>query len=565
MKKGMKKSAGVTLITLIITVIVILIIVGTAITISLNSGDLFGKTDTTTKKSNIEALKESVSVAVVTSKGYGEGESFKDKLEGQMTDDVVITEVNGKSDVLRVERNGTVVTVFEDGEILDGGMEFWDGSTIECPELKKENDIWNWYIYRPGQLKFLEVFVNNGNSLTAEGGTDLTSYVETAGYNQEDVVMNRLATIYLMNNLDLGARQNNGTLTEGTSWTPIGTNSENVINKLGVFEGNNYCIKGVYVQRNAEYNGLFGNSNTIQNLTIRDSYIEGTNYTGGIVGCVYNGSLTNCHNNNTTVKTDSFGGGIVGVTQNSIINCTNSGSVICKTNSSANFFGGIVGSEYGNANNIAIVSGCINNGTVSGKGTYVGGIAGQIRYSRVSKCVNNGNVKHERSSTGYQQDVGGITGFIINSEKLSECTNNGNVESKGAYVGGIVGRALRTIVIENCYNTGAVTGNSGSGGVLGAAYGDASSIINCYNIGEIEGDSDKGGLIGSNGNSSTCTNSYYLTGTATRDYGNINGSTFVRDKEFIRNDFVITANQNGVIWEVIESKNNGFPVFAQQK
>lgn len=86
----------------------------------------------------------------------------------------------------------------------------------------------------------------------------------------------------------------------------------------GIFEGNNYTVRGVYVNRTADYNGIFGNSNMIQNLTIKDSYVVGTTATGGIVGNA--GTVKNCHNINTTVMLVKGNyqcvGGIVGQVRN---------------------------------------------------------------------------------------------------------------------------------------------------------------------------------------------------------------------------------------------------------
>ena len=157
---------------------------------------------------------------------------------------------------------------------------------------------------------------------------------------------------------------------------------------------------------------------------------------------------------------------------------------------------------------------------------------------------------HRTSTSGYQQDIGGVTGFIIGS-RIEKCANTGTIQVAGSFTGGIVGRVLSTNAIVNCYNTGFINGKNGSGGIMGAAYGNGnpSSIENCYNIGAINGTSNIGGLIGEMGNQPTCTNSYYLTGTATRDIGNASASNFVKDKNYITTTFVSTANQNEIAWE----------------
>ena len=295
----MKKTNGITLIALVITIIVLLILAG--ISISMLSGDnsILSRASEAKNQTNEKSLKEEVQVAVsgrlIEKKTTGtNAKTLEEELREKISNADEITAAS--LGACYVKRDNTELTVYDSGEIEDGKFEIWDGSTVECPEFKKENNIWNWYIYKPSQLKFLADFVNDEN----KGGTsvpdNLRSMVTNAGYNAEEITMTIDTTIYLMNNLDMGARQTNGTKTTGTDWTPIGVATINV----GTFEGNNYTIIGVYVNRDANYCGLFGYSNKIQNVTIKDSYIKGKNAVGGIVSYPLN-DIENCHNKNTSV------------------------------------------------------------------------------------------------------------------------------------------------------------------------------------------------------------------------------------------------------------------------
>ena len=87
-------------------------------------------------------------------------------------------------------------------------------------------------------------------------------------------------------------------LTTGNGFMPIGKTSELAFK--GTFDGNNYTISHLRVERNAKYVGLFGNSITIQNLTIKDSYIKGNECVGGIIG-IAKKTVFNCKNVNTYV------------------------------------------------------------------------------------------------------------------------------------------------------------------------------------------------------------------------------------------------------------------------
>ena len=131
------------------------------------------------EKTEYTNLKEEVQMVLLgremtSGSGGTNTKTLKEDLEQQLGN-AQVTEVNGLKDTCYVKRENAEITVYENGEILEGKVSVWDGSKKESPEFKKENNIWNWYIYTPEQLKFLSDFVNNGNSLT--GTVDLTSIV----------------------------------------------------------------------------------------------------------------------------------------------------------------------------------------------------------------------------------------------------------------------------------------------------------------------------------------------------------------------------------------------------
>ena len=132
-----------------------------------------------------------------------------------------------------------------------------------------------------------------------------------------------------MSNLDLGASWSDGELISGTEWTPIGSyNNDNTYRLNAPFEGNGYVIKNVYVNTTNNFAGVFGNSSSITNLTVIDSYISGATCTAGIVGAVRSGEVTNCTVENVTIiSSGTSSGGICGSTYGGIKNCYNSGSV----------------------------------------------------------------------------------------------------------------------------------------------------------------------------------------------------------------------------------------------
>lgn len=695
------QNKGITLIALVITVIVLLILAGIGISMLSGDNNILKRAGDAKDKTELESLAEEAKIVMSnrtiekTTMGTN-SKTLKQDLESGISGGQAeeITKADGTTkytDVCYVTKNGKTITVYEDGEIEEGKVSIWKGVTdIECPEFKKdENNVWNWYIYTAGQLKFLADFVNNGNSLNGtENGADLNDYVTQANYDPSTVTMSTDTTIYLMNNLDLGARHGEGTTEEEKwatnpdelKWTPIGIDQNNVKDKLGTFEGNNYTICGVYVNRDTPFSGIFGNSNTIQNLTIKNSYIKASYMVGGIVGRIRSGKIGNCHNINTLViSTDeelSAVGGVVGQASKSnyIIKCTNSGKVIgngvtyggyvggiigfanvsveiiecnnngtikgkeyvggivgCSDTSSTisecnnngaiegkNYVGGIVGCSKTSStiiecnNNVAIegnrcvggivgssfgtIRGCKNSGTIEGESERVGGIAGNMTYnSKVEQCSNIGNV------TGKGEYNGGIVGIIPTdtqdpSDKdpatVSKCYNSGKVQGKD-YTGGVIGTAAqykslieksynlgevngtgnvggiagsfgRSSRLVNCYNINKVTGTNNVGGIAGNSYSSTCEIKNCYNIGNVSsGTTNLGGILGKNQNSSTIENSYYLEGTAALDVGSGSTNSLAKNKEFITQDFVTTANTTETIWKVEAGKNDGWPILNE--
>ena len=289
-------------------------------------------------------------------------------------------------------------------------------------------------------------------------------------------------------------------------WNPIG----NSINQYrGTFNGANYTISGLYIDSNADYQGLFGyvsSSGKVQNLSVSGSVsVSGSDHVGGIVGYNSSGTVTNCAFSGS-VSGNNYVGGVVGLNRGSVINCTNTGSV----KGSGIYVGGVVGWNSSDAN----VTNCYNTGDVSGpdsgNSNQVGGVVG-CNSGIVTNCYNTGSVN------GSGSPVGGVVGD--NGGSVESSYNTGAV-SGGEDVGGVVGDNGGTV--ENCYNTGSVKGDWYVGGVVGDNRGP---VKNCYNTGTVTGpDSGSGsyvgGVVGYNISSGTVTNCYFLTGTAEKGIGN---------------------------------------------
>ena len=229
--------------------------------------------------------------------------------------------------------------------------------------------------------------------------------------------------------------KSDGTLNEGTfkEWTPIGNTNSSYSPYLGIFDGKNHTISGLYFKQDTYEVGFFGyNRGKISNVGILDSYFCGASQVGGV--CGYNSStITNCYNkgvvDRTAETTGSFGG-VCGCNLGILTNCYNTGIV-----KGHEFVGGVSGS-----NNNTITN-CYNTGIVSGQ-SFVGGVSGNNNKT-ITNCYNTGIVSG-------QSYVGGVNGCNGNGTIIN-CNATGEVNGTGSYVGGVIGMNLNKGTITNCY------------------------------------------------------------------------------------------------------------------
>ena len=246
---------------------------------------------------------------------------------------------------------------------------------------------------------------------------NLKEFAAIVNGTAEGIDQNTSANAKLMNNIVLNEKievDGNGAVTNQeklSEWIPIGNSSNEY---RGTFNGAGHTIKGLYIDSNADYQGLFGylstdgdNTGTVQNLSVSGS-VKGDDYVGGVVG--YND-------------------------EGRVINCTNTGSV----KGSGDRVGGVVGYNGGTVEN------CYNTGTVTGTDDWVGGVVG-VNSSSVTNCYNTGNISGEKYVGGVVGDNSSIEGD--NSSNVENCYNIGEVSGSLSPVGGVVG----------CNYSGTVTG-----------------------------------------------------------------------------------------------------------
>lgn len=229
----------------------------------------------------------------------------------------------------------------------------------------------------------------------------------------------------------------------GKGFNPIGTSGNSPF--TGTFDGNGNEIRELFIDRPDENHvGLFGFASgaTINGVSLVDADVTGRHRTGGLVGEMNSGSIT-----------DSYSAGSV----DGAINV-----------------GGLVGKNNGS------IAKSHSTGEVSGE-KEVGGLVGYAdETSVVETSYSIGDVS---ATEGDASPIGGLIGSNKGAVRASYSLI-GTVTGEN-YVGGLVGTNLGDAsLIESSYSWMDVVGTGDySGGLVGMNHG---SITGSYSIGFVE-------------------------------------------------------------------------------
>lgn len=378
----------------------------------------------------------------------------------------------------------------------------------------------------------------------------------------------------------------NGTLLADSAklvkWTPIGNSS---VAFSGNFDGDGHAVSGVFINTTSTHNGLFGNNEgTVQNVTVKNSWIQGGDYTAGVVGSLNeNGIIQNVKNQATIIGTGSATGGIVGQsyyiygTTTNITGAVNEGIV-----QGNKLVAGIIGSVNAHIN----IKNAENRAPISGN-YGVGGIAGHVGSSvKIENVKNSANISGKNytagiaSYFGYTYCISGRnygslvgaqnTGEIIGSEysagivgeaqcvTITNAANVGNVTGTNR-VAGIIGKSEKS-TSTNLYNRGEIVGGKYVGGIIG--HNQEGVTSSAYSTAAVEGDSLVGILVGYNYNT-TMKDYYYIAREGLEAFGQNNGggsASAKTESEMKSADF---AKLLGDAWIFDSAQNDGFPIFKE--
>lgn len=182
----------------------------------------------------------------------------------------------------------------------------------------------------------------------------------------------------------------------------------------GTFNGNGYSIKNLTINSNANYSGLFGQTNgaTLKNIFLENENINSTaSYVGSLIGFAQATTIDNSASSNISVKGIGGVGGLVGYLAGTITSSYTTGNV-----AGTRFIGGLVGRQTS-----GVINSCYTTANVSGT-QDIGGFVGLVDPPcTIKSCSSSGNVKGTLN-------VGGFTGS--NSGNIDN-TNFWNADSSG--------------------------------------------------------------------------------------------------------------------------------------
>ena len=173
------------------------------------------------------------------------------------------------------------------------------------------------------------------------------------------------------------------------------------LTESGIF--NNITVKKANIKGTSNYTGgVIGRITSkiyynIGDITVTDSKIQGVNYTGGVIG---NGRGRNLTVQNSEIQGNTYVGGAIGVL------------------------------DYNSSDNRAYL---VQDCTITGTGSYIGGVTGQSNEMYGAFSVNNEVIGKGTNAVS----VGGISGINYNSMRESASIDT-KISVQGRNAGGIV-------------------------------------------------------------------------------------------------------------------------------
>lgn len=438
---------------------------------------------------------------------------------------------------------------------------------------------------------FFDYPLNEATTLYAKFyDTTLGEYIVISNVEQLMAIKDDPASKYLL------ARDIN---CKGETLTPIDEFS-------GEIEGNGYRILNFSLSEDAHQLGFIRTNNgAIKNLTFDDFTFDvlldgGGESFYGVVCCINNGLVENCHTSNGEIKINCsvyasnryvYAGGIVGKNSGTITKCTNNASFVTHFSASGfitwkvynGYIYPLIAGICGDMTEGATLTDCTNFANISIEGLrnsygvphiYAGGIVSRNK-GTIENGENLGNIDLIMSTTSaVYYCVGGAVAVNQGdaSNIYAQCNINisGNATGNSCLLGGFSG--YNSGEIRDCYSVADITNTCVEAKAIGGFLGyNSGKVYNCYSVIDMKGNltsvNSVGGFVGINellsGNEAIINKcftmgSIELAGVPVNS-GNIVGLSTgsIRDSYYVDtfaiNKVTSTQDENGEVTEIVEA------------
>ncbi|WP_290762922.1 hypothetical protein [Fibrobacter sp. UBA4297] len=376
------------------------------------------------------------------------------------------------------------------------------------------------------------------------------------------------------------------------TWSPIGVFGKNVYGYgnrpfSGTFDGGLKTISGLNITDTTSYSGLFGltrgahisnivikgakldvgsyagvlagkmDSTTVENCTLEDVEIKGTDRVGGLVGEASTVEVLSVVVSGTVQGTNSVGGIVGRMQDGSIATVMNKAKV-----SGSVTVAGVVGS-FASVNTDGVIIDAMNYGTV--KGTKdVAGVVATLSSTRLERSGNFGAVDADSSQIG---NVGGVVAVASSKSVVKEVFNTAPITVvRSMSAGGVIG-SMKSVNGSGMFNLGELSGKaSNMGGLVGVVDGET-TMESSYNAGKIPDNNVSGTVAGKAASSVTLKNVYYdkTVGGSCLVIANQMGmelpSGFATE-EMKAATFIATLSGTDGVWKAGSATFGGYPAFS---
>ena len=312
-----------------------------------------------------------------------------------------------------------------------------------------------------------DITVNDWNEQDISGGEAVewvNGFSETGDYEPAQLnadgyyeIKNGGNLFWFANHVNTADRTANAVLTadidlEGRPWTPIGSTGEANNNFRGVFDGQNYTIRGLNVEGGRAGLGFFGEvrTGTVKNFTIYGEVVVNTevDYIGGVIG-----SICGLNGENDLERNGAI-----------IQNITSYVNLTAKVHGT-----GMIGGFVGYANHQSLIEQCSWYGTFdageyrvdSGAGGFIGKIQENSSEVTIRNCAAYGTIKTNYAKNSFNNTptiyMGGFLSFSNTNAQttIENCLFAGKFE-RGANLTdearlGAFGTLRSVKAIKNCY------------------------------------------------------------------------------------------------------------------